>query len=167
MAKATYMITSDFRTPYVTSSKDPRSPTQTNWKAFKKGDIIAGELIKDGKGKPNFVLYNGVCVVPLSVVRAVVTKEILSSNASGPANTTPLGQETTKKITVIENPKIKYGDAALVGIIIGLAGVFIANKKGWIKAPDNMNFLYGAGAGIALSAYFVYRQNNKPKPKTV
>ncbi len=163
--KSTYLVISDFKTPYVTSSRNPRNPTQINWKRFKKGELIAGEL-KHTNNKPSFVMYNGVCVVPLSVLKAVVTKEILSS-AGGPVNEAPLGSETTKKIVVKENPKIKYADAAIFGALIGLAGVFLANKKGWIKVPANINYAYGAGVGAAAAVYFIYRQNNKPKPKTL
>ena len=54
-------------------------------------------------------------------------------------------------------------DAMLIGAVIGLAGVYLANKKGWIKVPDNMNYAYGAGIGAALAGYYIYRNNNKPK----
>ena len=40
--KATYMITKDFRTPYVVSSHHPKRPIETRYKAFKAGDIISG-----------------------------------------------------------------------------------------------------------------------------
>ena len=120
------------------------------------------------KNKQNFVLYNGACDVHLSVIKAVVTKDILS-NASGPANTntTPLQFETTKKITQIENPKVKYMDAMLFGAIVGLGAVWLANKQNWIQVPDNKNYLYGAGVGAGLFAYFIYRKNNQPKIKTL
>lgn len=166
MKKATYLITSNFRTPYVRSTGNPRNPTEIKFKMFKKGDLVAGEL-KHANGKPAFILYNGVCVIPLSVAKAVVTKEILPNMSNESGDETPLGKETTKKINVIENPKTKYGDAILVGIAIGLAGVFLANKRGWIKVPDNMHYAYGAGVGALLAGYFTYRNNNKPKIKTI
>ena len=168
MAKSSYIVIKDFKTPYITSSHDPRNPIKTNWKKFRRGDIISGEL-KHANNKPAFVLYNGVAVIPLNVIKAVVTKEILSS-ASGPGkesegNTELPGRETTRNVVKIENPRVKYTDAAIVGAIIGLAGVFLANKKGWIKVPATINFAYGAGAGALLAAYFIYRNNNKPKIK--
>jgi len=162
MKKETYLITSNFKTPYVRSTGNPRNPTEIKFKMFKKGDLVSGEL-KQANGRPAFILYNGVCVIPLSVAKAVVTKEILSSGAEG--NTTPLGRETTKKVITKENPKIKYMDGILVGALIGLGAVYLANKKSWIKVPNNMNFAYGAGIGSALAAYFIYRKNNKPKPQ--
>ena len=164
MAKATYLVTADFKTPYVTSTPDPRNPTKINWKVFRKGDLLSGEL-KHSNNKPAFVLYNGVAVIPLSVIKAVVTKEIVS-NAGGPENTAPLGSETTKKIVEVKSPKVRYADAAIFGALVGMAGVFLANKKGWIKVPDNMNYAYGAGIGAAAGAYIIYRNSNKPKLKT-
>jgi hypothetical protein len=163
--KQTYLVTSNFTTPYVVSSHNPRNPTETKWKRFRKGEMLSGEMIFD-KGKPNFVLYDSVCVIPLSVIRAVVTKEIVS-NATGPIPTTPLGQDSTKKIVKVENPKTRYVDAMLVGALIGVGGVYLANKKGWIAVPDKMHYAYGAGGAALLAAYFIYRQNNKPKIKTV
>ncbi len=163
--KSTYVVTHDFRTPYVVSTNNPRNPTGIMWKAFKKGDLVGGEL-KTANGKPAFVLFNNTCVIPLSVIKAVVTKEIVSS-ATGPTSTTPLGQETTRKIVTDQNPKTRYMDAALVGAAIGLAGVYLANKKGWIKVPMNINFAYGAGIGAGLALYFIYRKNNNKKTKTI
>ena len=164
MAKSTYVVTHTFKTPYVLSTHDPRNPTAVKFKVFKKGELLAGEL-KHVNGKPSFVMYNGVCVVPLSVIRAVVTKEIVS-NSSGPeANTEPLNSETTRKVVVEKNPKTRYMDAALLGAAIGLGAIYLANKKGWIAVPAKINYAYGAGVGAALAAYIIFRQNNKPKVK--
>jgi hypothetical protein len=168
MAKATYIVTKDFKTPYITSSHDPRNPIKTNWKAFRKGDLIAGEL-KHANNKPAFVLYNGVAVIPLSVIKAVVTKEILSTTpmSSVEGNTELPGHETTKKVVEVKNKKVTYMDAMLVGAVVGLGAIFLANKKMWIKVPNNINYAYGAGAGAFLAAYIIYRKNNKPKIKAV
>jgi hypothetical protein len=166
MAKATYMVTQDLKTPYQVSTGRAKDPIAIKWKRFKKGELIAGEL-KHANNKPAFILFNGVCVIPLSVVRAVVTKDILTSSASGNGDTTPLGGETTKKIVTPENKKLRYADAAIVGALVGLAGVYLAHKKAWITVPDKMNYAYGAGIGAAAALYFIYRQNNKPKPKTL
>lgn len=165
--KATYVVTSDFKTPYVRSTNNPRRPTEVKFKAFKKGEILAGEMQHDAKGKPTFVLYNGVCVIPLSVIKAVVTKEIITSSATGPGDTSAPGTETTRKMVSEKKPKIKYMDSAIVGALIGLGIVYLANKKNWIKVPDNMHYAYGAGIGALAGAYFVYRNNNKPKNKIV
>lgn len=159
MKKATYIVTNDFKSPYVVSSGDPRNPTAIRAKFFKKGELISGEL-KTTNGKPDFVLYNGVVVVPLSVIKAVVTKEIVSS-ATG--DTSKPGTETTRNIITVKDPKQKYMDAALVGAAIGLAGIFLAHKKGWIAVQDKMHYAYGAGVGAVLAAYFVYRTKTTKK----
>ncbi len=160
----TFLVTHDFKTPYVRSTNNPRNPTEVKFKVFRKGDLVSGEMMKQ-KGRPAFVMYNGVCVIPLSVIKAVVTKEIIS-NAGGPSNTSPLVPESTKKIEKVHNPKVRYMDAAIFGAVLGLGVVYLANKKGWIKVPNNMNFAYGAGIGALLAAYGIYRTNNKPKNKT-
>ena len=69
--KKTYMVTHEFKSPYVVGSGNPRNPIETRYKRFKKGELISGEL-KHNNNKPAFVLYNGVVVVPLSVIKAVV-----------------------------------------------------------------------------------------------
>lgn len=166
MKKETYMITRNFESPYVVNSGNPRNPTAIRHKRFKAGQIISGKM-QLVNGKPNFVLYNDVVVIPLSVVKAVVTKEILSNVSGAPANTIPNGQETTKNFIISKSPKTRYMDTALVGAVIGLAVVYLANKKGWIKVPMPINFAYGAGIGAALGAYAIYRSNNKPKTKIV
>lgn len=160
------MITHEFKSPYVVASGNPRNPTETRYKRFKKGELISGEL-KHNNNKPAFVLYNGVVVVPLSVIRAVVTKEILSSASGEEVNKIPNGQETTKNFIINKNPKTRYMDAAIAGAIFGLVAVFVANKKGWIKVPMNINYGYGVGAGALLAVYLIYRSNNKPKSKIV
>lgn len=162
--KATFVITHDFKTPYVRSTNDPRQPTEIKAKVFKKGEIISG-VMQYANGKPTFVLFNGVCVVPLSVIRAVVTKEILSS-ASGPGNTDAPGSEDTRKKVIEKNPKIRFADAAIVGALVGLVGVYIANKKAWITVPNKNHYLIGAGVGAAAAMYLIYRRANSKKIKT-
>lgn len=161
---ATFVITHDFKTPYVRSTNDPRKPTEIKAKVFRRGEIISGEM-QYNNGKPSFVLFNGVCVVPLSVIKAVVTKEILS-NSSGPGNTDMPGTEDNKKKIVEKNPKIRYADAAIVGALIGLGAVYLANKKAWITVPNKNHYLIGAGIGVAGAVYFMYRRANSKKVKT-
>lgn len=164
--KGTYVIAKDFKSPYVVSSRDPRNPTQIRWKHFKRGEIIAAEMHLDGKGQPKLLMYNGVCVVPLSVAKAVVTKEIISS-ASGAANTDMPGTETTKKIVTVKNPKTRYIDAGIFGALLGMGVVLLANKQNWIVNQDKKHYLYGAGVGAAAAMYFIYRKNNNQKVKTL
>ena len=160
--KKTYMVTHEFKSPYVVGSGNPRNPIETRYKRFKKGELISGEL-KHNNNKPAFVLYNGVVVVPLSVIKAVVTKEILSSASGEEVNKIPNVLETTKNFVITKNPKTRYIDAAIFGALLGLGVVLIANKKGWIKVPASVNYGYGAGIGALAASYLIYRSNNKPK----
>jgi hypothetical protein len=56
----------------------------------------------------------------------------------------------------------------IIGAIVGVVGVYIAEKQGWIAEPDKKYKLYGALIGAAGAAYIVYRTNNaKPKVQIV
>ena len=153
-----FVATKDFVTPYVVSTGMPHKPTRICKKKFKKGEIITGE-IKTANGKPAFVLHKGVMVVPLAVVKQVITKDLDVSNAVGDniAKSNPkvevrLG--ATKKDT-----NKQYIDALVIGAIVGFAGVILAEKQGWIAVVDKKNRLYGAIGGAILGAYIVYRKN--------
>lgn len=162
MAQKSYIFTRDYKSPMVVGTGLAHNPTAIKFKKFQKGQIARGEL-KHANNKPAFLLVNGVCVVPLDIVKELVTKEVVS-NAVGTASDEP----KVKKVKVPTNPKVKYGDAVILGAIVGVIGVYIAEKQGWIAEPDRKYKLYGALAGAALAAYVVYRANNaKPKVQIV
>ena len=69
-------------------------------------------------------------------------------------------------MVVPTNPKVRYIDAMIVGAVIGVIGVIVAEKQGWIAEPDSKYKLYGAGLGAIAAGYIVYRTNNA-KPKVV
>jgi hypothetical protein len=152
-----FVATQDFVTPYVVSTGQPHNPTQICKKKFRKGDIITGE-VKTVKGKPSFVLHKGVMVIPFSVVKQVVVKDIVISNLDGTSDT----QKTNPKVEVkvikpadVKNKK--YIDGILIGAVVGLGGVILAEKQGWITNIDKKNKIYGAIAGAVLGAYYIYR----------
>jgi hypothetical protein len=152
--KKAYLITHNHSSPYVISTGQAHRPTQIKLKKFRAGEIIHGEL-KHANGKPAFILVKGVIVVPLSVVKAVITKDIVTSSAEGDIAHKPA--ETTNSIVLEKNPKMKFVDAAIVGAIAGVLTVIYAEKKLWIPTPSKENKLIGAGVGAAVAAYFVYR----------
>jgi hypothetical protein len=164
MAQKSYVITNDFKAPYVQVTGIPHKPQAIKMKQFRKGDIIRGEL-KHANNKPAFILVNGACVVPLDVVKELVTKSVISgSDGSKSSEEKP----KTKVISVPTNSKVRYADAIILGAIVGAVGSYIAEKQGWIGEPDRKNKLYGAAIGAAAAAYIVYRTNNaKPKIQVV
>ena len=108
-------------------------------------------------------MVSGVCVVPLDVLRELVTKEVVS-HTDGAAPTIP----TPKKTMIPTNPKVRYIDAMIIGAVIGVVGIVIAEKQGWIAEPDSKYKLYGAGVGAIAAGYIVYRTNNaKPRVQIV
>ena len=160
MALKSYQLTQNFRSPYVVATGLPHKPQQIRFKTFKKGDVIKGEL-KHANNEPAFVLVAGTLVVPVGMIKEVVTKEI-SSNAEGDKK-----EETTEtkpkenKIVVKKTANIKYIDALLIGAVVGVGGVYIAEKQNWITSLDNKNKIYGAVGGALLGLYIVYRMKNK------
>jgi hypothetical protein len=152
-----FVATQDFVTPYVVSTGQPHKPTQICKKKFRKGDIITGE-VKTVKGKPSFVLHKGVMVIPFSCVKQVVVKDIVISNLDGTSDT----QKTNPKVEVkvIKSADVKnkkYIDGILIGAVVGLGGVILAEKQGLIVNVDKKNKIYGAIAGAVLGAYYIFR----------
>ncbi len=169
MAKKTYIATHDFKAPYVEVTGMPHNPQQVKFKTFRKGQQFRGEL-KHANNKPAFILAENNAIVGLDTVKEIFTKQVGMIN---PANeisafdgSTPPSE--TKKVSVPTNPKVRYMDAMLLGALVGLIGVVIAEKQGWISEPDKKYKLYGALGGAIAAAYIVYRTSNgKPKVQIV
>lgn len=164
MALKSYILTQDHKAPYVVATGLPHKPQKVGFKKYAKGDIIKGEL-KHANGKPAFVLVSGVCVVPLGVIKELVTKNVVSHEDSQVSSADGINQAESTKPQTKKLPKIKYVDAMLIGGLVGFIGVHVAQKQNWIQNTDNKVKLYGTLAGVALGAYFVYRFAN-PKAKS-
>jgi len=163
MALKSYLITHDVKSPYIVATGLPHNPQEVRLKLFRKGQVVKGEL-KHANNKPAFLLVNGVCVIGLDVVKELVTKEI-SSNASGTKSSAAKVLDNTVGLSKDNsNPKVRYIDAMIIGAILGVAGVFIAEKQGWIAEPDKKYKLYGAIGGAIVGYYFMYRKKTQ-KPK--
>lgn len=164
MALKSYIITHDVKSPYIVATGLPHNPQEVRLKLFRKGQVVKGEL-KHANNKPAFLLVNGVCVIGLDVVKELVTKEI-NSNASG-GTTTSAAKVIDKTVGLSKdnsNPKVRYIDAMIVGALLGVGAVFLADKQGWIKEPDKKHKLYGAIGGAIVGYYFMYRKKTQ-KPK--
>lgn len=153
-----FVATQDFVTPYVVSTGQPHRPTQICKKKFRKGDIITGE-VKTVKGKPSFVLHKGVMVIPFSVIKQVITKDIVISNLDGTSDAVNKANPKVevKVIKPADAKNKKYIDGMLIGAVAGFGGAILAEKQGWIANVDKKNKVYGAIAGAVLGAYYIYR----------
>jgi len=166
MALKSYILTNDYKAPYVTATGLAHNPQAIRFRQFKKGQIIKGEM-KHANNKPAFILVSGVCVVPLQAVKELVTREVIShADGEGSIKNKAVaslgGSSKTNK-----NPKVKYMDALLLGAIVGFGGVYLAERQGWISTPDNKYRLFGAlGAGV-LGMYIVYRGSTNKKKITI
>lgn len=155
-----YIFTQSFKSPYVTATGMPHKPTKIQMKKFQKGEVIKGEL-KVVNGKPAFILAFGTIVVPLSVVREVITKEVVTGTDGSTVKDTGSKPSTTLAIKPAATNRIKYLDAAIVGAVLGFSGVYLAEKKGWIAQPDKKYKIYGAIGGALAAAYIVFRFKKK------
>lgn len=158
MKEKAYIVTRDFKAPYVVATGIIHKPQRIEYKHFRKGQIIKG-ILKTANGKPAFVLVKGVIPVELGCLAEVQTKEIVMSNATG--SETP--DQKPKVAVTNTNPKVKYIDAMLIGGVVGAVGVHFAEKKGYIPNPDPKHKLYGAVGGALLAWYIVYRHSTEKK----
>lgn len=158
-----YILTQPYKAPYVVATGIPSNPQRIMMKSFRSGEMVKGEL-KHANNKPAFVLVGGTLVLPLSVLKEVTTKEIIS-DASGSTQTSDQPTDSVKKVPT---KKLRYIDAILIGGVLGLGAVYLAEKQGWITSPDNKNKMYGVLGGAVLGAYLVFRNENTipVKPKT-
>ena len=164
MALKSYIMISDVKAPYVTATGLAHNPSAIRLKKFRRGQIVKGEM-KHANNKPAFVLVNGVCVVPVSAVKELVTKEIM---AGVDASTTT--KETIEKTIGLTknntNPKVRYVDAMIIGSVLGFGVAYLLEKQGYIESTEQRNYkVYGAVAGAALAAYLVYRKKTDVKIK--
>lgn len=154
-----FIVTHDFKSPYVMATGIPSNPNKILFRRYKKGQIISGIIIED-KGKPASILSEGYFTIPLSNVKEMITKDV-SYSVEGDK-----GKKPEPILPKVNNPKLKYMDAVIIGGIVGAVVVFVAQKKNWITEQDHMYKAYGAGIGAALALYVVYRKNNKNKVTT-
>ena len=156
-----FVITKDFKSPYAVATGMPHKPTALKTAKFNKGQIIKGELKKDGVGKSAFVMFKNTIVVPLDCVKQVVTKEVDMSNVTGGARANTSNGLSVKlpfdKTPTKDEQKKKYADAIIIGAILGFIGVYYAEKQGYIQAAEQKNKIIGAVAGGLAGAYLVYR----------
>jgi hypothetical protein len=156
--KKTYIITKDVKVPIVVTQGMAHRPAQIRYKTYRKGEMVQGEL-KHSNNKPSFVLVGAMGVIPLNCVQEVTSVPV--SSADG--RTTVETGEAKKEVAVSNNPKIKYGDAMIIGALVGFLGVYFAQKYNYINSEDNKIKLYGAVGGGLLGMYLVYRNQGTKK----
>jgi hypothetical protein len=159
--KKTYIITKDVKVPIVVTQGVAHRPAQIRYKLYRKGDMVQGEL-KDSNNKPTFVLVGTMGVIPLDCVQEVTSIPVASTESVSSADGTT---ETKKEAEVQSNPKVKYGDAMIIGALVGFLGIHLAQKYNYIPAEDNKLKLYGAIGGGLLGMYLVYRSQGTKKAK--
>lgn len=144
-----YLVTKDFKSPYLVITGMAHIPHKIAYKQFKKGQVVNGKMhYKDGI--PSFVMVAGTLVVPIEYIKLVVTKDVIMSNADAKGS-------AISKMPAKIGKKIRLIDAAIVGAIAGFGAVWFAEKKGWIKTPDKKNKIAGIAIGAVLFGYVAYR----------
>lgn len=165
MAQKTYIFTHDCKAPYVEITGKPHNPQEVKFLKFRRGDQVRGE-IKHSNNKPAFILGPKNAIIPLDVVKELVTKAVVGDTSQLASSS--FDASTQAKKTVPSNPKVRYIDAMLLGAVVGIVAVIVAEKQGWIAEPDSKYKWYGAGLGAVAAGYIVYRTSNaKPKVQIV
>lgn len=154
--KKTYIITKDVKVPIVVNSGQAHRPAQVRYKTYRKGEMVQGEL-KHSNNKPAFVLVGQMGVVPLNCIQEVTSVPVTSS-ADGSDE-----KKEDKKVEVKKDSKVQYGDAMIIGALVGFVGVFMAQKYGYLDQENKKFRLYGALGGGLLGVYWVYRNKNTKK----
>lgn len=154
--KKTYIITKDVKVPIVVNSGQAHRPAQVRYKTYRKGEMVQGEL-KHSNNKPAFVLVGQMGVVPLNCIQEVTSVPVTSS-ADGTGE-----KKEDKKVEVKKDSKVQYGDAMIIGALVGFVGVFMAQKYGYLDQENKKFRLYGALGGGLLGVYWVYRNKNTKK----
>ena len=156
--KKSYIVTKDVNSPVVTGSQTAHKPAQVRFRKFKRGQIVQGEL-KHANNKPSFVLVGSMCVIPIECVKELTGKDIQSNYTGADMDE----KKEQPKIVKVNNPKIKYLDALLIGSAIGFLGVHFAEKQGYLSPNEETpmkNKLIGAGLVGILAMYVVYRNQS-------
>jgi hypothetical protein len=161
--KKSYIITKDLKSPVVVNSQTAHKPAQIRFKNFRKGQIVSGEL-KHAGNQPAFVLVGRMCVVPLECVKELQGKDIQTSGFTGADMDKP--KTPTTKAMKIENPRIKYLDAIIIGGLAGFLAVHLGQKHGYItphEESDKKYKMYGAIGGAVVGLYLTYRHQSTQK----
>ena len=159
-----FILTRNFKSPYIARNGMAHSPHQLGYKMYRKGEQINGEVIKDSNNTPLFVQPSGDngLVIPLDAVKEVVTKDVIVSNAEGSEDKSAKG----KVIAAVKNgaERSKYPDAAIIGALVGFGLYRLAVKKTWL-IENQKHMLIAIGLTAGLGMYGVYRFSST-KPKT-
>jgi len=159
---AKFLIIKDFKTPVVYSGgAHPKMQSEVKYIGFKKGAIIDGKIKLKANGETDYILHKNSVVIPIAAVKELTLKEVVS-NVNGEETPMPI----EKRIIPESKSKVKYIDSAILGGLIGLGIVWIAEKKGWLVEQEDskiphQNKLIGISVGALLGAYYTYRKNIK------
>jgi len=162
MAKKTYVFITDLKTPRVVGTGIPHAPQKIEYRTFRKGDTVNGEM-KHVDNKPAVILIEGNFPIPLHAVKELVAKdlqELSGADGSKDAKDDTKAFEMESKISISKNPKVAYLDAIVIGSLLGAGAMYLAEKKNWVQTTDKYAPLYAALGGAALGAYLVYRHKN-------
>ncbi len=158
--KKRFIVTQGFKSPYMLITGQAHRPHKIEYKSFRKGETIIGKVHYRG-GKPAFVMIDETLVVPLNVIKEVLTKDVVS-NATGDNSEVKKEEKITVNSTKIS--KQKYVLAAIGGALIGFGVNIYAQKKGWL-VPNEKNKFIAMAIGGASAAYLLYLCTPSPKVK--
>lgn len=160
MSEKRFIMTQNFRSPYVAKDGGGVRPHAMAFRTFSKGQQFNGRIVNDAQGKPLFIMADNALTIPLSVVKEVVVRDTVISNAEGDTKDEPKIITAVKKDAV----RFKYTDAGILGALLGFGIYKYAVKKTWIL-PENKHMAISIAVTAGLAMYGVHRFTSS-KPKT-
>lgn len=150
-------MTQNYRAPYVAQDGGGVRPHKMAFRTFRKGQQFNGTIISNN-GTPLFIMADNALSIPLTMVKEVVVKDTVISNAEGDNKDTPKIIQAVKKDAV----RFKYTDAAIIGGLLGFGAFKYAVKKTWIL-PENKNMIISILVTAGLAVYGVHRFTSSKK----
>lgn len=158
-------MTQNYKMPVVPQGQQAHKQAEVRFKTLRKGAVVVGEL-KHANNQPAFILVGRTGVIPLNFVQEINTSPIAMPETKEAENQSS-AEGKLKEFISPSNPKVKYGDAMLIGALVGFIGVHVAQKYEYLPADDKKYKLFGALAGGLLGVYLVYRSKSSTPTKVV
>ena len=153
--RKSYLMTQDYKMPVVLEGQQAHRPAQVRFKTLRKGQVVVGEL-KHVNNQPACILVGRTGAIPLNFVQEINTSPIATATETK-TETQSSAEGKVKEFISPSNPKVKYGDAMIIGALVGFIGVHVAQKYEYLPADEKKYKLFGALAGGLLGVYLVYR----------
>jgi hypothetical protein len=152
---STFKFKTNYKAPRVIYTNHIKQPQTVQYKAYKKGQEIVGEIKKTEGTSESFVVADGGFIIPMNVLESndFASKVKQQNNFNGEDSL----KMNPKNMSSLKQNAVDYSKSFVVGGLIGLCGVFFAETKGWIAEPRTRNKVIGIVLGATLLSYATFK----------